>query len=89
MNYINHDKAKFKIKVFNCLYKFFDIFLQSFFFHICIKMSKNSHLNNSKKIKKNYKESNNKSNNMVLNVTKISQKMKNRSLLSKEKKIVE
>ena len=52
-------------------------------------MSKNSHLNNSKKIKKNYKESNNKSNNMVLNVTKISQKMKNRSLLSKEKKIVE
>ena len=31
----------------------------------------------------------NKSSNMVVNVTKISQKMKNRSLLNKEKNIIE
>ena len=50
-------------------------------------------LNIIKKIKENYKiflkRKKKKSNNMVVNVKKISQKMKNKSLLSIQKNIIE
>ena len=94
-------KLKFKSDIFKSIfYNFFiDIFYN--FFHIYVKMSKNvsdkccqeNKETLQKKLEKDIKiflkKKTKKRANMVVNVPNISQKMKNKSLLSIEKNIIE
>ena len=92
MNCTNHDKAKFWKWLSN--YNFFCNFFLQFFF-IYIKRWAKYYKENKEILQKNLakdikiflKKTKKKSNNMVVNVTKISQKMKNKSLLSIAKNI--
>ena len=92
MNYVNHDKTYFQHSISS------DNFFVSFFTYT--KMSKDSSAKFIKIIKKDYKKKlakdiivfvkkkKKKSDNIEMNDTKIYQKMKNKNLLSIEKKII-
>ena len=104
MNYVNIPKSKSKSKFLSLsinsfFINYFIIFFYNFFF-IYIKKSKNLSAKYYQENKKDYKKAHEKYQNlskeekekngsMVMNFTKISQKMKNKSLLSIEKNIIE
>ena len=100
MNYVNYNK--FKSNILKCSNKsIFHKFFGNFFFFIYVKISENlsakCYQENKRRLQKRAreryqnlsKEEKEKSYNMVLNVTEISQKMKNKSLLSIEKNIIQ
>ena len=96
---IKRDIFKFSNKFIFYIF-FYNFFFLYIFFHIykCLKIYQ---VANIKKIKKDYKKKlvkdikiflrkkKKKSNNMVVNVTTISQKMENKSLFSIEKNVIE
>ena len=98
MNYINYNKVKSSKK---SIFIDFFIFFLCYSFLMFIKIPENFLANSyqehkeilQKKVCERYqnlsKKEKEKSRNMILNVTKISQKMKNKCLLSIEKKFIE
>ena len=91
MNYLNYNKLKFKSEIFkspikSIVYKFFIILFSK---NLSAKYHQENKEQLQKKARERYqnlpKEEKKKSNNMVVKVTKIFQKMKNISLFSIEK----
>ena len=92
MNYVNHDKAKFKSGIFKSFNKCISVIDIHIYREKCLNIYQ---VNNIKRIKKareryqNLSKEEKESNNTVVNVTKISQKIKKINWLSIEKNIME